>query len=1037
MLQIPQRMSRWRRGLPVLSLLVVCASLSATAPAGGRTGLLKVSENKRFLVHEDGMPFFYLGDTAWELFHRLNREEADRYLANRAAKGFTVIQAVAIAEVDGQRDRNPYGHLPLIDQDPARPAVKDGPDNDYWDHIDYIVAKANSLGLFIGFLPTWGRYWHDKVKDDKPLFTVENAETYGRWVGQRYKDASNIIWILGGDRTIDNDQQKEIIRAMARGLRQGDGGAHLMTFHPRGGSGSSKDFHNDDWLDFNMRQNGHNAKFNEGYQNTRADYDLTPIKPVLDGEPMYEDHPVSFRAKDLGHSISSDIRRPLYWDLFTGACGHTYGHHSVWQMWQPGRDPINNPLMPWFEAIDQPGAGQMQYGRWLMESRPFLSRVPDDSIVVVHRSDSSVSAQKRDAIVETKLTHVAYTRDTSGKAVLYVNGKVVESGNVVGDLSNWKDDLRLALGNELTEDRPWLGELHRVALYARALDSRAVARSAEGGRNQGPDEPVVLYEFREGTGPIAKDTSGTGTPLNLRVKDASTVRWLSGGGLQIVGSALIASSEPATKLIEAVKRSKAITMEAWIKPENTVQAGPARIVTISRDSGVRNVTLGQKAGAYEVRLRTTATSANGEPALSSPGDDTPAGPLLPTAVPGAGRYRFVGTRDADGSYAMVYAPIGRAFKVRMDVVKGEKVRAWWYNPRNGQADAIGEFPNAGERQFLPPDKGEMLDWVLVLDDASRDFPPPGARARTTLGVEGTRFTLNGKSAFLLGISYYGGLGASQDSIRRDLDDVQRYGFNWLRVWATWGLGDADVSAVDAQGLAREPFLGRLKWLVGECDRRGLVVDVTLTRDAGGRLPDFAAHQRAVTTLVEALKTHRNWYLDLGNERDVRDGRYVSISEVKALRDQVRRIDPQRLVTASFGGHDLSEEDVRESLATAGLDFLCPHRPRHAGSSQETEGRTRELLALMKKIGRAAPVHYQEPFRRGYTEWEPAAADFVADLRGAVVGGAAGWCFHNGTQRSASDQEPRRSFDLSARRLFDQLDGEEAAFVAQASRMMNE
>ncbi len=80
---------------------------------------------------------------------------------------------------------------------------------------------------------------------------------------------------------------------------------------------------------------------------TRADYDRTPVKPVVDGEPIYEDHPVSFDAKKLGHSIAGDVRRPLYWDLFDGAFGHTYGHHSVWQMWSPARTPINNPLMPW------------------------------------------------------------------------------------------------------------------------------------------------------------------------------------------------------------------------------------------------------------------------------------------------------------------------------------------------------------------------------------------------------------------------------------------------------------------------------------------------------------------------------------------------------------------------------------------------------------------------------------------------------------------------------------------------------------------
>ena len=76
------------------------------------------------------------------------------------------------------------------------------------------------------------------------------------------------------------------------------------------------------------------------------------------------------------------MRRPLYWDLFTGACGHTYGHHSVWQMYTKDRKPINNPLVTWEEALNQPGAVQMQYGRWLIESRPFLTRIPDDSVIV-------------------------------------------------------------------------------------------------------------------------------------------------------------------------------------------------------------------------------------------------------------------------------------------------------------------------------------------------------------------------------------------------------------------------------------------------------------------------------------------------------------------------------------------------------------------------------------------------------------------------------------------------------------------------------
>jgi hypothetical protein len=706
------------------AVLVLLSAMATSALAD--LPRLKVSDNQRFLVCEDGKPFFWLGDTGWELFHRLNREEADRYLEDRAAKGYTVIQAVALAELNGHSDPNPYGHLPLIDQDPARPAVQDGPDNDYWDHVDYIVDKANSLGMYIGFLPMWGRYWHDEVRSGKPLFTVQNAEIYGHWLGQRYRD-KHLIWILGGDRTIRNEQDKDLMRAMARGIRKGDGGRHLMTFHPRGGQGSSQYFHDEPWLDFNMRQNGHIVNFEQGYHNTRIDYDRTPIKPVLDGEPIYEDHPVRFRPVEEGHSIASDVRRPLYWNLFTGAFGHTYGHHSVWQMWQPGRSPVNNPLMPWYEAIDQFGAGQMQYARWLIESRPFLTRVPDDSILVTHRSDPTQLDAPRDGIVSTKPTHVVYTRDQAGKAALYVNGAVIQSGDVRGDLSDWEDDFRLALGNELTGDRPWLGELYRVALYDRALDAGQIARLAKAGRDQSATGALVLYEFREGTGQVVRDTSGTGAALHLPIQDASTVQWLAGGGLRLVGPSLIASPGPATKVTEAVKRSEAITVEAWIKPENTVQAGPARIVTVSRDMSVRNVTLGQKADAYEVRFRTTATSPNGEPAIASPGGEAPNVPVVPTSVPGAGRYRFVGTRDIEGTYAMVYAPVGRSFRVRMDAITGAQVRAWWYNPRNGQATEIGTFDNQGERDFTPPDPGEMADWVLVLDNAAKNYPAPGSR----------------------------------------------------------------------------------------------------------------------------------------------------------------------------------------------------------------------------------------------------------------------------------------------------------------------
>ena len=315
-------------------------------------------------------------------------------------------------------------------------------------------------------------------------------------------------------------------------------------------------------------------------------------------------------------------------------------------------------------------------------------------------------------------------------------------------------------------------------------------------------------------------------------------------------------------------------------------------------------------------------------------------------------------------------------------------------------------------------------------------PTPQGPGKTALGIEGTRFTINGEPVFLLGFSYYGGLGASEEFLRRDLDDFQRRGFNWLRLWATWNAYGQDVSAVDPTGAVRAPYMARLKGLLAECDRRGMIVDVTLNRQKattrGGGLADFEAHRRAVEALVETFKPYRNWYLDLANERDVGDARFVDCEQLQRLRELVRRLDPQRLVTASFGGHDLSEGDLRDVLTTVGVDFVCPHRPRHPGSPGQTEARTREALAMMKKLGKSVPVHHQEPFRRGYGGWSPQAADFLTDLRGAIAGGAAGWCFHNGGQRTAADERPRRSFDMGQQRLFEQLDDQEIRFVDAAA-----
>jgi len=301
-----------------------------------------------------------------------------------------------------------------------------------------------------------------------------------------------------------------------------------------------------------------------------------------------------------------------------------------------------------------------------------------------------------------------------------------------------------------------------------------------------------------------------------------------------------------------------------------------------------------------------------------------------------------------------------------------------------------------------------------------------------LGVKGSQFTLDDRPVFLLGISYYGALGASQENIRRDLADMKKCGLNWLRLWATWAAFDNDVSAVDAEGNPRPEFLDKLRWLVAECGRQGMVVDVSLSRGNGvtgpARLQTPKAHRRAVETIVTALKGHPNWYLDLSNERNIRDRRYTSFEELKDLRQLVSQLDPKRLVTASHAG-DIGRDDLREYLFTVKVDFISPHRPRGPKSPEQTAAKTTEYLQWMKQLGRIVPVHYQEPFRRGFTRgWEPTAEQFLEDLDQALRSGAAGWCFHNGDQRDRPDGRPRRSFDLSQQRLMDQLDAEEQKFL---------
>lgn len=362
---------------------------------------LQVSSNSSYLETADGKPFLWIGDTAWELFHKLNREEAVMYLDNRAEKGFSVIQAVVLAELDGLRTPNAYGEIPLFDNDPARPNDK------YFEHVDFIVNEAGKRGLFVGMLPTWG----DKVTPahggGPVIFNEQNAYAFGEFLGIRYREKP-VVWILGGDRDVADEKEKLVWRAMANGLKAGDGGSHLISYHPRGYNSSHEKLHHEDWLAFNMYQSGHSKKYNDVYRFGEMLLKVQPRKPFLEAEPAYEDIPLEFWeymdwskavpvpedvlnadntiAKkahfEKGFFDDHDVRVHAYWNFLSGACGYTYGNNAVWQMFEKGGSMAIPCLYSWQESLDRPGAESMRHVRKIFEARPFHLLVPSQQVIL-------------------------------------------------------------------------------------------------------------------------------------------------------------------------------------------------------------------------------------------------------------------------------------------------------------------------------------------------------------------------------------------------------------------------------------------------------------------------------------------------------------------------------------------------------------------------------------------------------------------------------------------------------------------------------
>lgn len=410
--------------LKIKYLYTICISFLLTAQSGysqsaektkGALPKIKVSKNQHYFVTEDEKPFFWLGDTGWLAFGKLDRESINKYFQDRKAKGFNVVQVMVLHNINAV---NVYGDAALINEDVSKPLTTAGnnfnnkDEYDYWDHVDFTLDVAQKNGIYVAMVPVWGTNVSKGNKVSK-----EQAEKYAKFLADRYKNRTNVIWLNGGD--THGNEFMDIWNAIGNTLKTNNPD-QLVTFHPFGRTDSSENYHNASWLDFNMFQSGHRrydqdsikTNFKEdNYKFVQRDLTLKPTKPTLDGEPSYEGIPHGLHDTLQPKWTDNDVRRYGYWSVFAGAAGYTYGHNAVMQMFRKGDKPAYGNKELWSSAINAPGAGQMVYIKKLMLSFPYLERIPDQTLI-------ANQGEKYDYLVATKGEKYALIYTYNGRKMI-------------------------------------------------------------------------------------------------------------------------------------------------------------------------------------------------------------------------------------------------------------------------------------------------------------------------------------------------------------------------------------------------------------------------------------------------------------------------------------------------------------------------------------------------------------------------------------------------------------------------------------------
>ncbi|MFO7716190.1 glycoside hydrolase family 140 protein [Desulfosarcina sp.] len=383
---------------------------------------LQVSSTGHYLVTEQCEPFFWLGDTAWRMIQRAvlsdnsDQPSASLYFEARRSQGFNVVQTVAARH---GAVVNAEGHPAFHEGDFTRPRVVDGPGNDYWDLCDALLDLSQANGFYVALLPLW----LNAIDENDPILRDPSiAYRYGRFLGHRYNQRTHLIWVMGGDpsyrqgRDVNRPERLALVRALAEGVADGtnnhgtydgkaDWSSTLMTYHPRGGGySSSLHLHREAWMDFNMVQTTTLFDF-ANYRTIAADVARRPPKPTLDAEVAYEGSLSLSKKEPQNRRIAPwDVRRAAYWAVFAGAFGHTYGHRSFIAWTRLNERNRWGAYIPWFDALDTPGARQMRHLNQLMTSLAFFSRIPDQSVIV---GDTGAG-----------VNHARATRDAEGSYIL-------------------------------------------------------------------------------------------------------------------------------------------------------------------------------------------------------------------------------------------------------------------------------------------------------------------------------------------------------------------------------------------------------------------------------------------------------------------------------------------------------------------------------------------------------------------------------------------------------------------------------------------